>query len=274
MVLNNTCRCNASANVSSLDLKFFVHHGTLVVQPVGGFNQLLGSDINLIHRLLKNWVTSETGIRAYVLCTEAATEALKLDTTSSEMVDHTETVPDFGAVAVSIKDMHPVYEAKRDVKKFIYTAEDELGILSTEISMPRELVWDYLSQPEFRKILFRSDRQEIIDRKAGRIGPGSTFQCYHGKNVTPHLVLEWTPFERIMVRQPIPFPGGPLTTFIDWRLTTTESGTRLRRKYPRSRSHPTTSSPQRLRVSRTSSPKGLRRLWWVRRPFRRRPLAR
>src|SRR3970040_807378 len=30
MGLNNFCRCNACANVSSLDLKFFVHYGTFV----------------------------------------------------------------------------------------------------------------------------------------------------------------------------------------------------------------------------------------------------
>ena len=34
-VLNNTCKCNACANVSRLDVKFFVHFGSFVIQPVG-----------------------------------------------------------------------------------------------------------------------------------------------------------------------------------------------------------------------------------------------
>ena len=67
MILNNTCRCNACANVSSLDLKFFIHYGTFALQDVGDHQELMGSDVNLIHRLLKNSVTAETGVRAYIL---------------------------------------------------------------------------------------------------------------------------------------------------------------------------------------------------------------
>lgn len=114
MVMNNTCECNACANVNSLDLKFFVHFGAFVLQRIGGINQLVGSDINLIHRLLKNTVTAATGIRAYVLCTGAAMETLGLDTSNPKMVQHEETVPDFGLVTVGIRDMHPVYETRRN----------------------------------------------------------------------------------------------------------------------------------------------------------------
>ncbi|MFP3881279.1 MAG: DUF2652 domain-containing protein [Actinomycetota bacterium] len=76
MVLNNTCQCKACANVSSLDLKFFVHHGTFALQSVGESQELMGSDVNLVHRLLKNSVTNATGIRAYSLFTEEAAESL------------------------------------------------------------------------------------------------------------------------------------------------------------------------------------------------------
>ncbi|MGH3651231.1 MAG: DUF2652 domain-containing protein [Acidimicrobiia bacterium] len=97
MVLNNTCRCNACANVSSLDLKFFIHYGTFALQDVGDHHELMGSDVNLIHRLLKNSVTAETGIRAYILCTDAAESALGMEGASSaSLLPHVETVPDFG----------------------------------------------------------------------------------------------------------------------------------------------------------------------------------
>lgn len=62
MVLNNVCQCNAFANVSSLDLKFFVHYGAFMLQPLAGYVELIGSDVNLIHRLMKNRVVAETGI--------------------------------------------------------------------------------------------------------------------------------------------------------------------------------------------------------------------
>ena len=34
MVLNTTCQCNACANISTLDLKFLVHHGTFSITPL------------------------------------------------------------------------------------------------------------------------------------------------------------------------------------------------------------------------------------------------
>ena len=40
MVLNNSCQCNACANVSSLDLKFFVHFGSFVLQKIGDHDEL------------------------------------------------------------------------------------------------------------------------------------------------------------------------------------------------------------------------------------------
>ena len=65
LVLNNTCGCNACANISSLDLKFFIHYGTFGFQRISDFDELVGNDINLLHRLLKNSVTEETGFQAY-----------------------------------------------------------------------------------------------------------------------------------------------------------------------------------------------------------------
>jgi hypothetical protein len=67
MILNTTCRCNACANLSSLDLKFFCHFGAFGIQRIGDRQELVGSDVNLIHRLLKNHVAEKPGFRAYTL---------------------------------------------------------------------------------------------------------------------------------------------------------------------------------------------------------------
>ena len=72
MVLNNSCQCNACANVSSLDLKFVIHHGEFLIQKVGKFEELVGPDVNLIHRLMKNSVVEDTRISAYCLYTDEA----------------------------------------------------------------------------------------------------------------------------------------------------------------------------------------------------------
>ncbi len=65
-----TCTCNACRNIPSLDLKFFIHCGDYIRQTIASIKELVGSDVNLIHRLTKNHVTEATGWRAYMMFTE------------------------------------------------------------------------------------------------------------------------------------------------------------------------------------------------------------
>jgi hypothetical protein len=69
---HSTCDCRACNNISTLDLKFIVHHGDFAVQDIGGRPELAGSDVNLAHRLLKNHVTEHTGWSAYALFSKRA----------------------------------------------------------------------------------------------------------------------------------------------------------------------------------------------------------
>ena len=80
----------------SLDLKFVVHHGTFVVQQIAGRERLLSPAVNLIHRLMKNSITEQTGHRAYLFVTETAAEVFEV---SSELgVGHEESYSDVGLV--------------------------------------------------------------------------------------------------------------------------------------------------------------------------------
>ena len=227
MVLNNSCQCNACANVSALDLKFFVHFGSFVLQKIGDHDELLGTDVNLIHRLLKNSVTADTGIRAYLLCTDAAVTALGFDDPGSSMVHHTETVADLGEASMWITDMQPVYEARATDDRIVFDPGEVLGTLEVDSVLLPQVVWDYLSDPEFRKLLVGSDRLEIMDRKAGRIAAGSSYQCFHGDSVFPQVVLEWEPFERMVVEMALELPGGSSSMVFDYQLTPIDRGTNL-----------------------------------------------
>ena len=55
-----TCTCNACRALPTLDLKFIVHHGDYMTQRIAGIHELVGSDVNLAHRLLKNHVGEQT----------------------------------------------------------------------------------------------------------------------------------------------------------------------------------------------------------------------
>ena len=89
--------CSACVLLTSLELKFIVHAGTFVVQQLPTRTHVAGPAVILAHRLLKNRVTAETGLRGYALLTDAALELLGLD--PSEGVNHSETLVDVGAVS-------------------------------------------------------------------------------------------------------------------------------------------------------------------------------
>ncbi len=82
-----TCTCDSCSRIHELDLKFVLHHGDYVIQQVGGQQELLGPDVNIVHRLLKNHAADLIGLRPYALLSDAVVRAL--------------TVPDDGMVAAT-----------------------------------------------------------------------------------------------------------------------------------------------------------------------------
>lgn len=224
MVLNNTCQCNACANLSSLDLKFFVHYGAFGLQRLGAHDELVGSDVNLIHRLLKNQVTEVLGVRAYTLYSDAAIKQLNLEHFCEQLVVHHESYEHLGKVEVWVQDMHPVWERLRGATR-VTIPPDQIALrVEGEIALPAELVWDCLTQPEYRSILMGSDRQNVLNRKDGRIAPGSVYQCFHGDSITTQTILDWQPVER-MLSEDLIMPK--ITVLTECQLIPTETGVRL-----------------------------------------------
>lgn len=225
MLLNNACRCNACTNISNLDLKFFVHFGAFAIQHIGGHDELVGNDVNLIHRLLKNHVVESTGYSAYCLFTESAITQLGLADNVEAMAAHVETYEHLGEVNVWVQNMHPVWEQKRRGTSFPFPPEQVLLRYEIDVELPPERVWDYFMQPEFLKILLAADRSEVANRERGRIAPGSVYHCYHGDQLIPLTILEWQPFERIVtqVLMPVPFPN--TFALVEYRLSKNDAGT-------------------------------------------------
>lgn len=73
-----TCRCHACTMVEGLDLKFVLHAGAFVIQPMGGRYELVGSEVVMVHRLLKNSAAELVGTGAYALVTDAAARMLRI----------------------------------------------------------------------------------------------------------------------------------------------------------------------------------------------------
>jgi hypothetical protein len=73
-----TCTCAACSSGARLDLKFVIHHGSYVAQTIAGSTELLGPDVTIAHRMLKNDVVARTGWPAYALVSEPAAGYLGL----------------------------------------------------------------------------------------------------------------------------------------------------------------------------------------------------
>ena len=103
-----TCPCRACKALPTLDLKFLVHHGDFIIRQVAGVQHLLGTDVNLLHRLSKNHVTESTGWKGYALFTNQGLERMQTDKTS--FVQQTESYEHLGEVKTYVMDMHARYE--------------------------------------------------------------------------------------------------------------------------------------------------------------------
>ena len=76
--INTSCKCSACSNMSELDLKIFIHYGKYINQSLQGRQELAGSDVNSLFRLMKNDVVENTNIEPYLLVTDNALEAMAL----------------------------------------------------------------------------------------------------------------------------------------------------------------------------------------------------
>src|SRR5574338_448277 len=77
--LATTCDCNACIRIPGLNLKLIAHHGSFVRQRLYGVEELTGSDVIVVHRLLKNRVAEQVGSGGYLLLTDACLAAATLD---------------------------------------------------------------------------------------------------------------------------------------------------------------------------------------------------
>ncbi len=228
MVMNTSCECNACANISTLDLKFFVHHGEFVVQELAGGEELVGADVNVIHRLLKNNVVEETGVRAYTLFTDASIGQLGLEGFADTLVVYQDDFSGVGSVGCWVLDMAPVWDAHQG-RSDLNIDDSRAAVFVEEYPLPPELVWGYLTNPEYRAVFSNAKRQLTHERRNGRVGPGTVYECFHLDNsVSTNTVLEWEPFTRIVTENTAARSSRFIAIF---ELDTTDIGTRVTMKY-------------------------------------------
>jgi hypothetical protein len=88
-----------------------VHHGDFVIQQIAGIKDLMGTSVNLIHRLAKNHVTESTGWNGYALFTRQSLDRLQAD--KAPFIQQTESYEHLGEVEIYVRDMHVRYTEKK-----------------------------------------------------------------------------------------------------------------------------------------------------------------
>jgi len=189
-----TCTCNACRAIPTLDLKFIAHHGDYIVQQVRDIRELVGSDVNLVHRLLKNRVTESTGWRAYMLLTEKYLEHLNLDV--EHMHAQTEEFEHLGSVKTYSVDLHARYKEFTDQRRVLLEEKDADFVLRLDFPTPPAVTWEWIQDPDRRNQWMGGHvTWSLGERPKGRAGVGASNHCAHGKTVSTEITVDWRPFE-------------------------------------------------------------------------------
>jgi hypothetical protein len=207
----SSCECNACILVPKLDLKVVAHHGRIVRQKFGSLEELIGSDIIVVHRLLKNHIDQETGIDAYAVYTDACVVAMGIDEpVAAGFVEHAEPFEGVGEIRMWVRDLHAAWAAELERARIVVEPKDSAKTYAAEYDAPQALVWDWITSP-IRRIQWQYGATGIeqVDGTTGRRGAGTVNHCIHGKDTIIEEVLDWRPVDYVTVRTQLPAPGVP-----------------------------------------------------------------
>jgi hypothetical protein len=227
-----SCPCNACAQIPDLDLKFVVHHGEVIVQKVAGRQELLGSDVIVVHRLLKNEVVEELGVSAYALISQRCMDAAGLDPAALGMRPHSETYDRIGQVAVWVLDLERRWQ-EEEARARVYVSPDKAVVdITATTQAPPQVAWEFITQPG-QRMTWQPWVTEVSIEGAtgGRRGPGSANHCMHGKDAVIEEILDWRPYDYVTDRTILATPDGPLRVLHTIEFEPLATGTAIHMRY-------------------------------------------
>jgi hypothetical protein len=122
---DSVCQCGACSTVSQLTLKFFLHYGEIAVSQIRDHTKIVGKNVIIVHRLMKNSIQSDE----YLLMSKAYTEKYPEDILAehfnwselkngSDNYEHLGNIDyDYVALSPLLNDL-TVLSPPRDAKKF------------------------------------------------------------------------------------------------------------------------------------------------------------
>ncbi len=231
-----SCGCNACVRIPDLNLKFVAHVGQVARQRILGLEELVGPDVIVIHRLLKNSVVEATGREAYAYLSQAAIDATALQPEALGLLAHDEAYDVIGEVHGWVLDLERRWQ-EEDARARVRVRPEE-SVLGTdyEVEAPPQTVWEFLTTPG-RRVEWQAGVTDVIQDAAGnRRAVGTTNHCMHGKDAIVEEVLDWRPFDYFTLRSTIGTPAGPIKIVGTFELEPTATGTLVHVRFAKPRS--------------------------------------
>jgi uncharacterized protein YndB with AHSA1/START domain len=227
-----SCECNACSQIPDLDLKFVVHHGEAIVQKVAGRQELLGSDVIVVHRLLKNEVVEKLGIAAYALITQQCIDVAEIDPAALGMQPITERYDRIGEVPAWTHDLERRWQEEEARGRVFLAPEDSILTIAVPTAVPPQLAWEFLTRPG-QRMTWQPWVTDVTVKGAtgGRRGPGAANHCMHGKDAVIEEILDWRPYDYVTDRTVIATPQGPVKSLHTIEFEPTTAGTTIHMRF-------------------------------------------
>ena len=175
MVAATTCPCNACRSVPSLTLKFVAQHGTYSTVTVRGTVDLVGADVNIAFRLLKNHVPSHE----YILATNSVLD--RLPALARERFVPISEDYDLGHVDAGYRDLHDLRERAYQQLTQRVTPGDADFTLTRTIDAPPAEVYAEIVRPSTMQRLAGAPNITLKNGARGTLA-NAAYHCEHGAN--------------------------------------------------------------------------------------------
>ena len=227
-----SCECNACVRIPDLDLKFVVHHGSAIRQKVAGRQELVGSDVIVVHRLLKNEVVEKLRMNAYALISQKCIDATDIDPAALGMRRHTETYDRIGSVPAWAHDLERRWQEEEAWGRVLVSPEESILTVSVPTNVPPQVAWEFLTKPG-QRMSWQPWVTEVTIKGAtgGRRGPGSANHCMHGNDAVIEEILDWRPYDYVTDRTILGTPSGPVKVLHTIELEPDSAGTVIHFRY-------------------------------------------
>jgi hypothetical protein len=252
-----SCECNSCRLAPRLDLKLFVHHGSFIRSRIAGRDELAGSDVILVHRLLKGAGPAAANANGFALFTAAAVDALGLEPAGLELTHAEQSIEHFGRISTFTLDLESRWQAESDVRRLHVRDTDLVLDLVATVDADPAVVWAHLTSPSLRSLW---EGPLVIEETSpgGRRGAGTIAQCVTGQLATLEEIVDWQPYDHVGWRLVVPSIGPVVATA---EIEAVDGGTRVRLRWEYQGEPPLDGAPiQRVRAEKEAAFERLTRI--------------